>query len=42
MSLFWIASFVIPPNSNETFFKFESAAAFAIIRPTSVDPEFIT
>lgn len=28
----------IPPNSSETFFKFESAAAFAMMRPTSVEP----
>lgn len=25
---------LFPPSSNETFFKFESAAAFAMIRPT--------
>lgn len=31
-------SYHVPPNSNETFFKFESAAAFAMMRPTSVEP----
>lgn len=28
----------LPPSSRDTFFKFESAAAFAMIRPTSVEP----
>lgn len=33
-----ITNGLLPPSSSETFFKLESAAALAIMRPTSVDP----